>query len=63
MHIRLVPLVVGLVILVVGWYANDKLCPDPTLKNIIRVLIVILGAVWALYAFGFIAGPPITVSS
>lgn len=61
MHVHLAWLIVGLVLLMCGWYANDQLNPSDVLRKLVRVLLFILGAFVVLQGFGLLGGPEMTI--
>jgi hypothetical protein len=59
----LIQLVVVLVIIGVALWAIESLIPlDPTIKNIIRVVIILVALLWVLTFFGLLPGHHVVVS-
>jgi hypothetical protein len=59
----LIQLIVVLVIIGVALWAIESLIPlDPTIKNIIRVVIILVALLWALTFFGLLPGHHVVVS-
>jgi hypothetical protein len=54
---------VVLVIIGVALWAIESLIPlDPTIKNIIRVVIILVALLWVLTFFGLLPGHHVVVS-
>jgi hypothetical protein len=59
----LIPLIVTLVVIGLLLWAVESVIPmDPTIKNIIRVIVIVVVCLWLLSLFGLLPGRTIHVS-
>ena len=56
MEINLIQIIVIIVLAGLAYWANDQLNNVPVLKNVVRVLIVVIAVILLLQSFGILGG-------